>query len=350
MTAVCLARRAGIAVAGLLGLALLGGCATLGGNVKGSFSCRAPDGICAPSSTIDDRALALISGDAGDTTIPVPAGPYPAPAQAPRATRTALSTSAPVTLDAQAATSRTREKVLRIVFQPYIDDRGRLHEASAVHAVVQSEWQAQALADATPIPDQSQSSETRAEVSLADAVDRAAPGVVDVAAIDPNLPDPDVVAAARARKPDPIEAIKVDVASRLTRGQKRRPTTGVAPAGLRTSNAAPTPSTPVGMAKSVARTEGVARPTTAAMPTPVSVHSGAAPVAAGQKAAPADLTKTGSGPEAVARVKASGAYRGAQVQVEESARNAVPPATGLTALTSPTLSAGSFPAAVPEDK
>ena len=33
---------------------------------KGSFTCQAPDGICAPSSTIDDRALAMISGDAGD--------------------------------------------------------------------------------------------------------------------------------------------------------------------------------------------------------------------------------------------------------------------------------------------
>jgi hypothetical protein len=33
----------------------------LGGNVKGSFACQAPDGICAPSSTIDDRALAMVA-------------------------------------------------------------------------------------------------------------------------------------------------------------------------------------------------------------------------------------------------------------------------------------------------
>jgi conjugal transfer pilus assembly protein TraV len=31
------------------------GCAVLGGNVKGSFSCRAPEGNCAPTSVIDER-------------------------------------------------------------------------------------------------------------------------------------------------------------------------------------------------------------------------------------------------------------------------------------------------------
>ncbi len=32
------------------------GCAMLGGNVKGSFSCKAPAGDCAPTSVIDERA------------------------------------------------------------------------------------------------------------------------------------------------------------------------------------------------------------------------------------------------------------------------------------------------------
>ena len=43
----------------LLGTAL-GGCTTLGTNVAGSFRCSAPDGVCAPSSVIDDSALARI--------------------------------------------------------------------------------------------------------------------------------------------------------------------------------------------------------------------------------------------------------------------------------------------------
>ena len=54
---------------GALGLILAGtglaSCTTMGGNIKGNFSCVAPDGICAPSSTIDDRALAMIAGEGG---------------------------------------------------------------------------------------------------------------------------------------------------------------------------------------------------------------------------------------------------------------------------------------------
>ncbi|GEO02001.1 hypothetical protein NSE01_38330 [Novosphingobium sediminis] len=33
------------------------GCAMLGGNVKGSFTCKAPAGDCAPTSVIDERAI-----------------------------------------------------------------------------------------------------------------------------------------------------------------------------------------------------------------------------------------------------------------------------------------------------
>ncbi|MBY0342557.1 MAG: hypothetical protein K2Q29_01755, partial [Sphingomonadales bacterium] len=39
---------------------LLSGCSTLGTNVSANFRCNAPDGICAPSSVIDDSALARI--------------------------------------------------------------------------------------------------------------------------------------------------------------------------------------------------------------------------------------------------------------------------------------------------
>ena len=51
-------RRAGSAPT-LLAFFALGGCASLGGNIAGSFSCPAPDGVCAPASAIDDRALAM---------------------------------------------------------------------------------------------------------------------------------------------------------------------------------------------------------------------------------------------------------------------------------------------------
>ena len=63
------------AIMGTAALAALNGCATFGSNVKGSFSCTAPDGICAPSASIDDRALAMIAGDSGAADVS-PAGPY----------------------------------------------------------------------------------------------------------------------------------------------------------------------------------------------------------------------------------------------------------------------------------
>ena len=343
-------RQAALAAVSLAALAVLNGCATLGGNVKGSFSCQAPDGICAPSSTIDDRALAMISGDAGDTVIP--AGPYQAPAQQPRAMRTAMTTPVPMADRSAAAASRTREKVLRVVFQPYIDDRGRLHEATAVHTVVQSQWQAQALADATPIPDRNPAARPT-DVSLADAVDREAPGYLDITAIDPNLPDPAVVAAARARKPDPVEVIKADVQTRLGR-RGRRPAPISAPAaGTRTSAEVPGVRSPVSAAApSVARAEPASKSVQVGNQGGVIVHLGSAPASTGQQTALAAAPKTSIGAEARARVKASEAYRTAQEHVGETARSAgaAAPVTGLKSLASPTIRAASFPASVSEDK
>lgn len=53
---------------GLLGIGTLSSCATLGGNVKGDFVCRAPDGICAPTTAIDDQALAQIGREGSEPT------------------------------------------------------------------------------------------------------------------------------------------------------------------------------------------------------------------------------------------------------------------------------------------
>jgi len=50
--------------------ALVAGCVSLGGNVKGNFVCRAPDGICAPTSKIDDQALAVMNAPAGSDALP----------------------------------------------------------------------------------------------------------------------------------------------------------------------------------------------------------------------------------------------------------------------------------------
>ncbi|MDF0544635.1 TraV family lipoprotein [Sphingobium arseniciresistens] len=334
------------AFASLTLLVALGGCASFGGNVKGSFSCAAPDGICAPTSTIDDRALAMISGDANGAST-TPAGPYMDDAPKARAYRTAASGQrTPVQ---QVDAGRTRERVLRIVFQPYIDERGRLHEASAVHAVVaRGEWQQQALATATPIPDQNAVATLERPKTLAEAVDRADPPDAVVASIDPNLPDPAVVAAARARKADPVEAIKADVASRLAPRAGRTPavTTGT-PAASSSASAATGVSKPVAPSVPSAASKAATPPGT---PVPTQAAATARP-AAEQAALATPLPKTTSSAEAQARVKGDPRYQSATRNVEQTAQQAATDAVLPEAKPTPkaTVRAAGFPAAVPED-
>jgi conjugal transfer pilus assembly protein TraV len=67
--------RSKVAGAAVLGLAAtqMAACTTfLGSNIKGSFSCNAPGGTCAPSTVIDDQALSVIQNARPMS----PAGPY----------------------------------------------------------------------------------------------------------------------------------------------------------------------------------------------------------------------------------------------------------------------------------
>ncbi len=93
-------------------------CATLGTHVKDNFACQAPGGTCAPTSAIDDQALQQLVGDPVGAT---PAGPYMAP---PPSRSPVIAARAGV------------DKILRVVFPAYTDRQGRLHEASAIQAVV----------------------------------------------------------------------------------------------------------------------------------------------------------------------------------------------------------------------
>lgn len=79
------------------------GCAVLGGNVKGSFSCRAPEGNCAPTSVIDEAATQA-SGKAPEAMRPPSARVLP----------------------------QISEGRLRVVLAAYRDDNGRNHEARVV--------------------------------------------------------------------------------------------------------------------------------------------------------------------------------------------------------------------------
>lgn len=208
-------RRAPAIILGTSGL-LLGSCASLGGNVRGSFSCSAPDGVCAPSGTIDDRALASIAGGGeGGDFIPAASEPRFGKTSVVHVARAQPARPAP------GDPARTRERVLRIVFQPYIDDKGRLHEATAVHAVVASgDWQQAAM----PMQANARASGgIIGIVSLADAVDQADPPQAVGAPRSAGPPSPDAVAAARARKADPMGAIKADVSDRLAPSATRTP-------------------------------------------------------------------------------------------------------------------------------
>src|SRR3546814_15092537 len=50
-------------------------------NVKGNFICRAPDGICSPTSNIDDQAIASMTGGVASGAV---AGAVTADPAAPR--------------------------------------------------------------------------------------------------------------------------------------------------------------------------------------------------------------------------------------------------------------------------
>ena len=80
----------------------LSGCASLGGNIKGSFDCRAPGGTCAPTSAIDAEA----TGQHSATFYSKNSMPRPS----------ALAGS-----------------MLRVVLAGYRDDEGRTHESRVVH-------------------------------------------------------------------------------------------------------------------------------------------------------------------------------------------------------------------------
>ena len=95
----------------------LASCASLGSNISGSFDCKAPGGSCTPTSQIDAAASAAMLDQ------PQPNG------------RRSLISAA--------QTSRTGERVLKIVFPGFVDASGNLHEARSVHVVARSpDWAA----------------------------------------------------------------------------------------------------------------------------------------------------------------------------------------------------------------
>lgn len=295
----------------LVSVSALAGCMTMGGNIKGSFSCRAPDGICAPSGTIDDQALAIISGEEGDRMV-TPAGPYPAERKDGRAYQTATATPA-----------RSRERVLRIVFPAQIDGAGRLHEQTAVHAVVErGDWQQAdgARAVATTPAAVASAAATDGDTLIA-ALDRIEPAASDIAIIDPDMPTPEAIAAARTRatprpvSSDPVGDIRDQVARRVATAPRRSPV-------------------PVTIAP---RPIASAKPVTLSPPLPSASSPVLNSTAAINPSVPTQATAAGKA--AIASVRDNATILSAAARVEADARSSS--RTAATAL--PVLRAPSFP-------
>lgn len=101
--------------------AALGGCTTFGTNVRGDFTCRAPQGDCAPSHVIDARATAELGEGASPDRI-------------------ARARAGVAAGDA----GRTLERTLRIVFPAHVDEAGTLHDEAVAWAVVENpRWAAE---------------------------------------------------------------------------------------------------------------------------------------------------------------------------------------------------------------
>lgn len=110
----------------VLSCGLLSSCASLGGNISGSFDCKAPGGSCAPTAQIDAAASAAMLE------------------QSERSARRALTSSM--------HTARTGERALKIVFPGYVDASGNLHEARSVHVITRpSDWAATLAGEDTNI-------------------------------------------------------------------------------------------------------------------------------------------------------------------------------------------------------
>jgi conjugal transfer pilus assembly protein TraV len=108
--------RSKVAGAAVLGLAAtqMAACTTfLGSNIKGSFSCNAPGGTCAPSTVIDDQALSVIQNARPMS----PAGPYFQPSARRPAPVAALAPAGRGRLAAASEGLVHRERrVLKVVF------------------------------------------------------------------------------------------------------------------------------------------------------------------------------------------------------------------------------------------
>lgn len=105
-----------LALAPMLSLAA-SGCATFATNVKGDFSCRAPEGTCAPTHVIDAAAAATLETDRA-------------------AVERARVRAGVAKVVSNGDTERTAERTLKIVFPAHVDAWGTLHDEAVAWTVI----------------------------------------------------------------------------------------------------------------------------------------------------------------------------------------------------------------------
>jgi conjugal transfer pilus assembly protein TraV len=210
--------------------ALLSGCAILHDNVKGSFACKAPDGTCAPSSVIDDAAIAAIREEPAGV-----ADPSDVPGTDSRRGATANHGSwhpRPPMAATESGTNtlpgalRPGTRVLRVVFPAYVDREGQLHETAGVQLTLDDGLPG---VPASPVAEQAAGGPASADprrpggppalLELAEQapdISAMAPSPTPTAAPVPHA-EPTTTASGTAKPPapSPIDAIKADVASAL---------------------------------------------------------------------------------------------------------------------------------------
>jgi len=234
--------RSKVAGAAVLGLAAtqMAACTTfLGSNIKGSFSCNAPGGTCAPSTVIDDQALSVIQNARPMT----PAGPYFQPSARRPAPVAAIAPAGRGRLAAASEGLVHRERrVLKVVFPSYVDGAGNLHEPRIVHTVADAGGWMQLSSGAPNAGDQVTGRGAAAvaiPASLSGTTPAPMPGVNDTALVSRDVPgqamtapqaqgeppDPKLVAEARARGTERrasslVDAIKAQVQAQLAQVPK----------------------------------------------------------------------------------------------------------------------------------
>ena len=195
----------------LLCASCLAGCTTMGTNVSGSFRCDAPDGICAPSTVIDDSAIARIE-ETSSSDLLNPAGPFQMDDGIDAPVHNTILAAAPAVSRAAPAYE------LAVVFPGYTDASGTPHARRVVKTQASLPGRGDrldALAARGRAPSRNQGLLAAAE--SAPPYLAVAPGLLDVAAVSEGT-GPQVAEASE----NPVKAIEARVNQRLSAHQTAR--------------------------------------------------------------------------------------------------------------------------------